>query len=163
MLTQARLKELLHYFPVEGIFVWRVSRGRVAAGSLAGHPHTGGYLRVKIDRKDYLAHRLAYLYMKGWMPVEVDHEDHIRDNNSWGNLKPATHIINGRNKALTSTNTSGVCGVHWDKSRGKWQAGAMVDGKTIHLGRFDKFEDAVAARKAADIKYGFHPNHGKSS
>jgi len=39
----------------------------------------------------------------------------------------------------------------------------MVDGKTIHLGRFDKFEDAVAARKAADIKYGFHPNHGKSS
>ena len=163
MLTQAGLKELLHYFPVEGVFVWRVSRGTRAAGSLAGGANNQGYLRIMISRKNYKAHRLAFLYMEGWMPVEVDHRDHIRDNNSWDNLRAATPAINQQNRSPNGNNTSGANGVHRDKNRGKWRAKVQVNGKTVHLGYFDKFEDAVAAREAANIKYGFHPNHGAPS
>lgn len=40
-------------------------------------------------------------------------------------------------------------------------AGICIDGKTICLGSFSEIEDAAAARKKADIKYGFHKNHGR--
>ena len=160
MLTQDRLKELLHYFPVEGIFVRRVSRGSRRAGSIAGGPHVEGYIRIGVDYEDYLAHRLAFLYMEGWMPVEVDHENHIRDDNRWENLRAATSAVNGRNSSRRTDSISGFTGVNWDKRRNKWRVRIYVDGREIYLGLYDVLEDAVAARKAADIKYGFHPNHG---
>lgn len=55
-----------------------------------------------------------------------------------------------------STNTSGVTGVSWDKSRNKCLAQIVFQGKKYHLGRFDKKEDAVEARKKAEEKY-FQP------
>jgi hypothetical protein len=30
------------------------------------------------------------------------------------------------------------------------------------LGNFDSFSDAVEARKAAEVEYGYHPNHGRA-
>ena len=162
-MTQARLKELLHYFPVEGLFVWRVTRGSVRAGALASNLDSRGYVRIKVDRKSRRAHRLAFLYMVGWVPVEVDHRDHVRTNNRWDNLRAATNIVNNKNKSRQLNNTSGTVGVYWYKDLGRWRAKVQVDGKDIHLGYFDKFEDAVAAREAANIKYGFHPNHGAPS
>ena len=50
----------------------------------------------------------------------------------------------------TKSNKSGVVGVNWDKSRGKWMAGIRFQGKKYNLGRFEHFEDAVEARKAAE-------------
>ena len=43
----------------------------------------------------------------------------------------------------------------------KWRAQIRVDGKRKHLGYFDTFDDAVAARKAAEIEHNYHPNHGR--
>lgn len=50
----------------------------------------------------------------------------------------------------TKANKSGVVGVNWDKSRGKWQASIRFKGKKYNLGRFDDFELAVEARKKAE-------------
>lgn len=50
-------------------------------------------------------------------------------------------------------NTSGVTGVTFDKSRSKWMATIGLQGKRIFLGRFDKKEDAIKARKVAEEKY----------
>lgn len=50
----------------------------------------------------------------------------------------------------TKSNKSGVVGVNWDKSRGKWQASLRFRGHKYNLGRFDSFDDAVDARKAAE-------------
>lgn len=53
-------------------------------------------------------------------------------------------------KAPTKANKSGVVGVCWDKSRGKWKADIRFKNKKYNLGRFENFEDAVEARKEAE-------------
>lgn len=58
------------------------------------------------------------------------------------------------------TNKSGVTGVSWYKRSGKWRAQIIVDGRALHLGLFDSFDEAVAVRKAANEKFGYHPDHG---
>ena len=56
-------------------------------------------------------------------------------------------------KSKLSANTSGHKGVSWDKSRNKWYAYITVNYKLINLGRFSILEDAIEARKKAEIKY----------
>lgn len=53
---------------------------------------------------------------------------------------------------IRSTNTSGTTGVWYDTSRHKWCAEIMFKKKKYRLGRFDKKEDAVSARKLAEKK-----------
>lgn len=57
------------------------------------------------------------------------------------------------NKEILARNTSGVTGVGWVKSKQQWRARITVEYKEIHLGYFDKFEDAAKARKDAEEKY----------
>ncbi len=153
MITKERLDELLAYDRETGLFTWRVRRQRIRIGSVAGRPNTSGHIQIKIDGKPHLAHRLAFLTMTGcWPENEVDHINGVRDDNRWTNLRPATHAENGRNRCKTR-NTSGVTGVRWDAARGKWCAYIRVNRKHIHLGRLTEFEDAVVARRAAEVKY----------
>ena len=67
MITQERLKEVLHYNPETGIFVWEHSTPYVSAGTTAGWIDNG-YIRIYVDGKEYKAHRLAFLYMEGYFP-----------------------------------------------------------------------------------------------
>ena len=83
----------------------------------------------------------------------VDHINHDKLNNRKFNLREATPSQNGMNKELLSRNTSSVTGVDWLPSIKKWRVRINVNGKEIHLGVFDKFEDAVKARKEAEEKY----------
>lgn len=104
---------------------------------------------------------MAILYATGIKPREVDHINHIRDDDRLRNLRSVTHQENHRNRAVNKNNKSGVVGVHQQKEGGKWRAQIMIDGKQIMLGRFHKKEDAIKARKEAEKKYGFHKNHGR--
>ena len=91
----------------------------------------------------------------------IDHIDHDRDNNRIQNLRLSDHKINGKNCKLFSSNTSGYTGIRWEQKRNKWKADIKVDGKKITLGRYVRLEDAIKARKQAELKYGFHENHGR--
>lgn len=51
---------------------------------------------------------------------------------------------------IRTTNTSGVTGVYYDKSRGKWSAEIMFKGKKYYLGRYEDKADAIKARKTAE-------------
>jgi hypothetical protein len=53
---------------------------------------------------------------------------------------------------------SGVTGVRWIEKRKRWQALVKVDKKQIHLGFFVDKDAAIAARQAANVKYGFFPS-----
>lgn len=148
-LTQARLKELLHYDPETGVFVRLVSRGRAAAGSVAGSPDKNGYLQISIDKSNYLAHRLAFLHELGRFPLdEVDHIDRDPSNNRWNNLREATRSLNGANTRLRPDNASGHRGVYWEQRRGKWLVQGHLNGSTKYLGYFDRLEDAAAVSQA---------------
>lgn len=144
-LTQERLKELLQYDPETGHFTWRVrTNGRVPAGSRAGSPNRDGYIQIKIGGVLRAAHRLAFLYMTGEIPSEVDHINRVRDDNQWPNLRPATRRENAGNKGPQRNNASGHRGVTWHKQHGKWLARGMRDGRMFHLGYFTSLEAAAA-------------------
>lgn len=163
-LTQARLKELLHYDPETGTFTWRLTRtGQGLKGSIAGSRTREGYNAICIEGKTYKAHRLAFFYMLGEWPIQSDHINHIRHDNRWCNLLSVTNKQNARNRTINSKNTSGHMGVSFNKQTSQWAAYIKVDQKRIHLGLHDDKSDAITARKAAEIKYGFHPNHGGES
>jgi len=94
-------------------------------------------------------------------PNFVDHINHDRDDNRWVNLRHATKSDNCRNTKMNSRNTSGVTGVYRSNKDGRWEASIKANGQKIFIGRFINLDDAARARKDAEIKHGFHPNHGK--
>ena len=51
---------------------------------------------------------------------------------------------------VRSNNTSGVPGVDWWASKGRWRAAICFKGKRHYLGSYIRFEDAVRARKQAE-------------
>jgi len=163
MITQSILKEYLHYNPDTGIFT-RVKRSAnaIQVGDVAGClSKSNGYLVFHVLNKLWLAHRLAWLYSYGeWPEHQIDHINHNRTDNRLINLRAVTHKENTRNKSLLTANKSGFNGVSWAKDRSKWRAIIEVSGKVIRLGSFDDIKDAIEARKAANIKYKFHKNHG---
>ena len=121
------LLEVLEYDQGTGIFVWKKSRGRVKKGAIAGSLHKSGYLVVTLNRKHYLAHRLAWFYTHTvWPKDQIDHINHVRNDNSLVNLQESSDIENRRNGSLSKNNTSGVNGVVWNKGCNKWQAQIMV-------------------------------------
>ena len=151
-LTQERLKEILHYDSETGIFTWLVSRdGPGCIDGVAGSINSNGYLVIGVDWEIYGAHRLAFLWMEGYLPEnDVDHIDRSRSNNRWSNLREVSRLCNLRNSKLNKHNTIGVSGVDWYKDRKKWGAFVTVNGGRKHLGCYEDFEDAVCARLAAE-------------
>jgi hypothetical protein len=153
MITQAELKELLEYNPDTGVFTWIKAIGRAKVGSVAGSKKHG-YINLKINRKNYLAHRLAYLYMTGNFPEnQMDHINHIKDDNRWTNLRDATNSQNMSNRAKRKDNKSGYKGVCWHKQHKKWCAEIRYMNKKIHLGLYTTPQEAseVYKKKAIEI------------
>lgn len=145
-LSSERLRELVVYDPITGIFTRRVrSSPRTQIGDVAGGPDKDGYIVMRVDCKTYKAHRLAILYMTGeWPPLEVDHRDGIRSNNKWDNLRNADRRLNVTNvRKARRTNGSGLLGAHRD--RGRFKAVISTNRKKHFLGMFDTAELAHAA------------------
>lgn len=148
MLTQERLKELLNYDQETGVFTWQVSNhNSIKAGSIAG-TISHGYIRIKILNSSYRAHRLAWLYMTGSWPIDqIDHIDGNKQNNSFINIRQASHSQNQRNKPIQKNNNSGYKGVTWHKRLQKWQAQLRHNKKTYYIGVFKDLELAAEAYK----------------
>jgi len=90
------------------------------------------------ERKSYLAHRLAWLYVYGeWPGKNIDHENTIRTHNGVANLREATGTQNNVNIRLPIHNTSGFKGVSWANKYQKWRAAIQIKGKSIFIGHFD--------------------------
>ncbi len=166
-ISQEFLKSILRYEPITGDFFWLVDhKNSMRAGDSAGTlDKSTGYLRIGIDGVQYRANRLAWLYMKGVWPLgHIDHEDRIRTNNIWTNLREVSPSGNSRNQKLRSTNTSRVMGVQYYNPKHKtskpWLAHICVAGKYKHIGYFADWFDAVCARKSAEVTHNYHPNHG---
>jgi hypothetical protein len=157
MLTQERLKQLLSYDPLTGDWHWIANLAGVLAGYIdSPNDPNKGYRRIWVDGNLYRSSRLAVLYMTGaWPPHLVDHENGKHDDDRWENLRPATHAQNTQNSKLRSTNTSGVKGLCFDKSKHKWRAQINCDGEHYHLGYFAiKEEAAITVAEASERLHG---------
>lgn len=168
MITQEELKNFVNYDPDTGNFtrIVRLSQN-MRVGDIAGckhhKKHNGKtYIKFRIKSKLYSAHRLAFLYMNGAFPSDqVDHINGDSCDNRWINLREVKPLENQRNLKKPKHNTSGTVGVQWHKKFNKWHARIQVMKKNMSLGLFENFEDAVTARKSAELSYGFHKNHGR--
>lgn len=173
------LGECLEYNPDTGVITWKArprhhfntDRGyntfvSQKVGMVTGCRSTTRdglcYLKIAINKKLYLAHRLAWVLYHGPIPsgVEVDHIDHDGTNNKINNLRLVTSSQNKMNRTITSVNKSGCMGVYFNSNTSKWIAEIVCNGKYYGLGSFLEKKDAIGARKKAEIDLGFHKNHG---
>lgn len=147
LLTAERLREVLSYEPATGVFMWKVKTGRRAAlGGIAGHvSKMTGYRVIGIDGRYVLAHRAAFLYMTGAMPLGVvDHLNGDKVDNRWSNLRDTTVGVNRQNvRSAPSNSESGLLGAQ--RRRGKWDAVIIAGGRRRWLGSFATPEAAHAA------------------
>ncbi len=158
MITQSELKTILHYDPETGLFTWK----NKSVGKIAGTTTYAGYISINLSGKVYRAHRLAWLYMTGSFPKnQIDHINRKRHDNRFVNLHDVLNITNSKNRKKNINNKSGFNGVFWHKYNKLWVAKTRDCDRTVYLGSFKNLDDAIKARKNADIKYHFHPTHGK--
>jgi hypothetical protein len=161
-LTQDKLKSRLSYSQNNGLFSWISEPSNRKTKGVAGGLDSLGYRGIKIDGKQYLAHRLAFLYVNGSLPLYcVDHINGDRDDNRWVNLRACTLSQNQKNRKVGKNSTSGVKGVTWMKDRSKWRADIKNSGKSVHVGVFKSLEDAEkAVIKKREELHGEFANHG---
>lgn len=159
-LTQERLREVADYNPDTGIFTWKVSTGRrTKAGDTLGSKHYTGYTHAQVDNEYWGTHRLAFLYMTGKVPCEVDHIDRDKGNCRWSNLRACTRAENQANKGVQSNNTTGLIGVkkasRVTKQGQKYEASISKNNIHHHLGTFiDPLNAAITRDMEALRLYG---------
>lgn len=151
-----------------GKLYWKIRPAmRMRVGDLAG-TECKGYIQVNCKAKSgvnklYRAHRIVWEMHHGPIPewVVIDHINGNGLDNRIENLRVVTQADNQKNKKVGKNNESGVLGVAWYKPSSKWVARISKDGKWSHIGYFDNFEDAVRARREAELEFKYHENHGR--
>jgi len=176
------LRKLLRYEPNTGKLYWRERTPDMFVGGKRSSEwsckawngkHAGkealtslvqGYQCGPVFGKPYLAHRVIWAIWSGdWPSEQLDHINGDRCDNRIENLRSVSHAENGRNQKLRVDSSSGACGVYWNKRSHKWHAQININNVRKHLGFFIEKSDAIAARKEAEDKYGFHANHGRQT
>lgn len=163
MINQKEIKNVLHYDEHTGVFTRTFKNGKVKECKTM---HNSGYIKISIDGRYYLAHRLAWVYMHGGTlkGIEIDHINNIKTDNRICNLRLATRIENQRNKGKISSNTSGLKGASFEKRRGLWRSNIKYNGVHYHLGYF---KNKLDAHKAYTVKanelFGEFANDGNNN
>jgi hypothetical protein len=165
-LTHDQARELINYSPRSGRITWhsrplsmfpsygawRCWNTRYA-GQEAGTVKKGhGYIQIAIKGTLYLNHRLAWFWMTGTWPAEIDHRDGDTANNRWSNLRMATTSQNMANRAVRKDNKSGLKGVRLDSRRGTWVMTTQKHGIKVTKSGFPTAEAAYEAYCAAAAK-----------
>lgn len=141
------LQTFLQYNPDTGVFTRLVKSRGHSIGEIAGTPLLHGHIAIGVNKKKYLAHRLAWLYMTGSWPVnQIDHIDCNPSNNTFSNLRESTQAENTQNRRKASARSqSGLLGVHWCNTHKTWIAKIMINGTNKYLGSFNNEETAFNA------------------
>ena len=178
------LRKLLRYDPETGELFWRERddsifsdgghggrcgaacrwNGKWAGKQALSYVNKNGYKVGGIMGGVYKSHRVIWAIIHGAWPIrQIDHINGCKYDNRVENLRVVDHQENMKNQPLRSTNTSGVSGVGWNRRTKKWCANISSGGVQNYLGEFQDKGDAIAARKEAEVEYGFHENHGRAS
>jgi len=159
--TQEYVKKVLHYNPETGIFTWLATcSNRAVKGSIVSCTDPHGYICLRVNNVNVRAHRLAYLYIVGkWPDNYIDHINGNTSDNRWVNLRHVTSAVSSKNKGICKRCRFGLMGI--DIAHGKYRVRIRDKGKEVHLGLYVDFFEACCARKSAESKYNYHPNHGR--
>lgn len=140
--TANEVRDLLRHEPSTGLFFWKKDiPTKIRAGMRAGSIDRQGYVVIVIRYRNYSAHRLAWLLMTGEWPRQVDHQNNIRSDNRWSNLRVATNSQNQMNCKIKSKKGTGHKNVY--RNRNSFVVRIMVDGED-HNKTFATIDEAVA-------------------
>jgi hypothetical protein len=155
------LLEKFSYNPDTGIMI------RNTTGKQVGTLRPDGRLCMAVNKRLYLFHRVAWKIVYG---TDADNEiDHINCNpqdNRISNLRISDPVSNKRNLRRRKNNKSGYNGIYKCNKTNKWHAQIRnkldpLKRQNISLGYYPNIEDAIKARKIAELKYGYDINHGE--
>jgi hypothetical protein len=154
-MNQELLKQHLEYDPITGVFTRKIALcNRVNIGDIAGNTNLQGYIAIRVCGKLYKAHRLAWLYVYGEFPNDIDHINGVKSDNRIINLRNCTRKQNSENQKLRSTNKTSHRGVYWVPRENKYKAQVGHNGLKFHLGTFAVIDDAISAvREFRDSNY----------
>ena len=112
------------------------------------------YSHVKVWA-DWAASYDSFLKHVGRRPSAAHSLDRIDPTGHYspGNVRWASKATQSRNTKNHCTNTTGVRGVSWSKSKQKWRAAIYVDNRQRHVGYFETLEEAATARREAEQTY----------
>lgn len=177
-ISPEELKMLIDYDPKSGSLTWKHREpemgrfkfpnakgwnGRNAGKECFTAKDGKGYRHGRIMGNNLLYHRVLWAIHYGRFPEKyLDHINGDKTDNRIENLREVDQKTNSRNSKMSSRNTSGVTGVRQCSKSSSWIADIGVDMKCFVIGRYKTFEEAVAARKAAEKLHGYHKNHGRS-
>lgn len=144
-LTHSSLTELISYNKESGIFTWLVNRNKTRIGDTCGHKSSQGYVRICLNYKMYLAHRLAWFYVtKTWPDQQIDHINGVRDDNRFCNLRDVSNSENQQNQTRAQKDSaSGLLGVY--RNGENWKAVICINQCNTHLGTYATKELAYEA------------------
>ena len=95
------------------------------------------HVDVSVNNCKYKSHRLAWFYVHGRWPVNIDHIDGNPQNNRFANLREASQSENMQNQRhARKDNKSGALGVSC-RGGAKFTAAIKASGKRIYLGTFE--------------------------
>jgi hypothetical protein len=151
-------EELYKFFEYkEGNLYWKIKpRNSAKIGDKVGSLDSKGYVVLKLNNLQYKMHRIIWVYHYDTISsnLQIDHIDGNKTNNMIENLRLATNSQNkSNNKRVYCNSKSNILGVHWSKTKRKWVSQIRKNNKAIHLGYFLNQDDAIAARKAAELQY----------
>ena len=147
------IREYLSYDPEIGVFRWIKRLGTSHfVGEIAGTVRADGRRIITFRNRKYRAHRLAWWFMHGEMPSEIDHIHGVAGGDGIANLRLATRSQNQANVDPPRTNKSGYKGVCFDEHEQSWKATIGIAGRTKNLGRFKTPEEAARAYDIAAVE-----------
>lgn len=136
--------------------------GTPALATDNGKGYLTGTLTILAQRYRLQRHRVIYAMHHGkWPEGLVDHIDGDPSNNKIENLRVATNSENLRNCRRSLANKSGATGVFWFERTKRWMVSIGHQGKQIHLGYYQDKDEAIAARKEAEVRFGYSKRHGE--
>ena len=146
-ITYKELHEKFIYLAPEGLLI------RIKDGKIVGTPTKYGHLKVGINNKSYLVHRIAYcMYYGYWPENDIDHINRIPSDNRICNLREVSRSCNLKNAKISSKNRSGIKGISWTKKSQRWRVSIIYKMNAIYVGTFKHFINAVKARHYAEQK-----------
>lgn len=169
-MNKSKLKKLFRLDKKNGVIFWKKRSwteftsdrsyntwNSRLANKIAGTQCSDGYIRVRINSKSFLVHRIIWIMVHGEQPVQIDHISGNTLDNRISNLRSVSHSGNLRNSSISKNNTSGVLGVSLNRRDQKWLA-QIGNERLIYT---KDFFLACCARKSAEANLGYHENHGR--
>jgi len=126
---------------------------RKTGREILNRPNKDGYLRVGIRDNQSGKHNLYYVhdvifYMRhGWLPEQIDHVNHVKNDNRISNLQSSDYAlqqVNMPKKQGTTSLYKGVC-YYANKASKRWRASLCHNKKHKSFGYYETQEEAARA------------------